>query len=345
MEGTNLQNIIEYVSYNEKEQNLYIPNEIFEDFQNDERIKKANIPFAFSYYYLVNYLYRFCKYGEKTESKHFYTNNELKEMLGMAASNKKVDYLIKKNGVLEEMQYLETTKFIPTSWSYGESVMYKSIDHELKFDYIYNQKDYFIEWKDYLAPLPKKYTIKRPVKAFERKPEGELYDMLDEEGYFNYDLFDGTYFIVDNTTHIPFEVFAFCMEREELGCRGFYLYCYLKQKSDYFGGDGYDVPYAQLEYETKIPHGTFNKVMKALKQHRMIDVLHNQEYFCLGLKQEDRKANTYVPLDWELFDDDGKTQIDRMKVMDRKTYFKKLEEEKKERDKLKAQVNLDELPY
>ncbi|MBD8006271.1 hypothetical protein [Bacillus norwichensis] len=54
---------IEYqLQFNEKESDVFIHNEIFEDLKKSD-IRKVHIPFTYSYYYLINWLYRNTKYG------------------------------------------------------------------------------------------------------------------------------------------------------------------------------------------------------------------------------------------------------------------------------------------
>ncbi|MEK4030760.1 hypothetical protein MKZ02_19780 [Pseudobacillus sp. FSL P4-0506] len=323
-----MKDLRKYLQFDEKQNDIFIPNEIFEDFKT---IKKNHIPFAFSYYYLTNWLYRYAKYGFVAE---LLTQKELKQILGYSPIYKPVDYLIKKNGVLEQMKYLETTNEIPTTWEMGHSFQY-DISEDLAFNYY----EYDAEMNEYGVNFPNRYVIKKPIRAFTR----HVNDEEAQEDYEN-DYIDGTFYDVSNTTLIPFEVFLFCMENEQIGCTGFYLWSYLKMNNQFYDS-GFDIPLEKLAEETGISKKSLSEYLKLLRKHRMIEVIHNQEAFVVGLRKEDRKANTYITGDHDFFCEVGDEKVETMKVMTRKEYFEKLKKEQEERDKKKADIPVDALPY
>ncbi|ANC77199.1 hypothetical protein ABE65_010445 [Fictibacillus phosphorivorans] len=308
------------------ESKIYIPNEIFDDLKNNNDIKSpAHKAFSYCYIYLATWLYRYAKHNgiiEATSSTKEGTIS-MKEILGYNQMTKGLDYLIKKNGVLEEMGYLSTVKDYPISAmfedGYLEFSMLSDLDVEMQ-KYVKNRSS-------------RKYTIKFPVKAFYR------FDDNDE---------DGTFYFIDNTTLIPFEVFLFCMSNEKLGCEAFYLYSYLQYKNQIFEG-GYDVSIENLALETGLNIRTLKNYLHLLKGYKMIQCMHNQDFFALGLIKEKRKANTYITNDSELFFDEL-TTYKKIKVMPRKEYLLKLKFEKEEEIKKweateAVNIPIEQLPF
>src|SRR5437763_8036906 len=111
------------VGFTPKEKRIFMPNEIFDDFKSgfDSGVHKA---FAYSYYYVVNYLYRYTKYsfGER------FTQPEIMEFLGYSASNKKLNYITKKDGLLDQIGYTKTTTDYPVQWNFDSDYAGKSLE-------------------------------------------------------------------------------------------------------------------------------------------------------------------------------------------------------------------------
>ncbi|WP_299831322.1 hypothetical protein [uncultured Metabacillus sp.] len=285
--------LIKQLQYDEKESTIFIPNEIFTDLQN--HIKKSNhIPFAYSYYYLVNWLYRYTKYGGLSID-----NKTIKSILGYNPTYTEIDYLIKKNGVLDLMGYCSTVKDYPISWTFEDEILEFVLlsDIEEEFQKLIKES------------RSRKYTIKLPVKSFYRKEDNE-------------DVMDGTYYEFDRTHLIPFEVFLFCMSNKELGCSGFYLWSYLKMQNQMYSG--YDISLTDLANETGMTRRTMCTYLTNLRKYRMVDCYHNQEFFCTALKEDERKANTYVTKEYDLFSDKP-VDIKRIEIVGVDKYLEKLD--------------------
>lgn len=329
-----MRNIGEYLKYHSGESKIFMPNEIYNDIQ-DERIKKGHRPFAYSYYYLINYLYRNAKYQNINTN---ITTKDYLDILGFSQDNRRLSYIMKENGVLEQMNYIETTKEIPTVASNCTNIFGER--EGLEFDYY----QYDERMADYVWVFPNNYKIKKPVLAFHRQINCE--DMVDDykNGYI-----DGTFYEVENTHLIPFEVFLFCMEHKDIECDGFYLYSYLKMKNDHFPDTGYKVSLTQLCNDLGFSRGNLVNKLNSLKRYNMIKVVHNQEFFAIGLKEEERKPNSYFTKEWSEFDIGGNTTFSKIKYINREEYKKILDKEKKEEEeknnKKKAHVKLADLPY
>ncbi|MFB5759082.1 helix-turn-helix domain-containing protein [Paenibacillus medicaginis] len=236
------------LSPNDREE-IYIPNEIFKDIFNSEQLKSAkSIAFTYNYYCLITYLYRYCKYGQG----EFFTSELIKEILGYAGNNKTLDYIIKKNGILDCLQYTLTMRNFPISYEMGDYnilnfTMYSDLDLETKI----------------IINMSKNFKIKYPVKAFHRTEESR-----DEN------LNDGTFYDISNTHLFDINIFIDMVGNEEIGTIGFYLYQYLKYKNDLFKG-GYTVSFEKLEKECGVSKNTIMKYSNLLESKGYLDVINN----------------------------------------------------------------------
>jgi hypothetical protein len=373
----------ELLQFNDKDKNrlestLFMPNEIFKDLNkglnefrsskyssdNKEveyinvkgRLRKKrgksngvsinHITFAYSYIYLVTWLYRYAKYGKGSTT---IKKEHLKMILGYGAKTQEVDYLIKKNGVLEKIGYLETTGDYPIDYHYSNRYTYEMYVNDLEPGEIsfttfseFKEKDEHGYLKDPVTydilNRGRNYKVKYPVKAFDR--------LVDEEG--NIEML-GTFYEVDNTHLIPFEVFLYCMSNKDIGCTGFYLWSYLKMQNQIFE-NGYDVSILNLSIETGIPDSTLNKYIGLLKSYKMINFYHNQEAFSVAYRDEDRKANTYETREYFSFSDKP-VPYEKIKVVTKEEYLKQLKE-KEDKQKIiwgnrESDVDIphDQLPY
>lgn len=255
---------MELLSPSDKEK-VYIPNEIFKDFQNRELFNSASqTVIAYCYYCLISYLFRYCKYGQGSE----FNPETLKEILGYAANNKKLDIIVKKGGSVDLTGYTETIRDFPISYTYGE------IDG-LQFE-MYS--DFDAETKALLA-MPKNFKIKKPVKAFFRDVESE------KEG-----IYDGVYYEINNTHLFDVLTFIEMMCDKGLGISAFYIYQYIRHKND-LHTEGYAASLYRLEREIGLSVDTLNKYLKKLEQRGYIEV--ERAEFDKRKEFKDRIANTY----------------------------------------------------
>ncbi len=299
------------LQYNEYQDKIFMPNEIFEDLKKNIE-NPSHIAFAYSYIYFITWLYRYAKYGIINE---LIDQKFIKKILGYNPTYKKIDYLIKQNGILEQMGYIRPTKDFPLVYSYDE------IDG-LQFQYI----DDFKEYTEYIKALnvPKNFKIKFPVKAFYRNKESE-------DDYYT----DGTFFEVERTHLVPFEVFLFCMTNDNLGCTGFYLYAFLRCMNQIYGG--YRVPLETLEEKTAIKGRTLDKYLDSLKKYNMIHC--KVEEFVVGLGKGKKMPNTYFTNEPTIFTNIAK-QYQKRKVMSVYTYYKQLEEKQKLAMQIEEQMSM-----
>jgi len=308
---------------NGKESQVFLPNEIFDDLQG-YITNGAQLAYAYSYLYLTQFLYRNCKYFD---NKTLIDGNIIKQVLGYSESNRTMNYITKKGGLLDSIGYTETTKDIPLSWDF------KKDDGEgLSFYMSSNVEKGTLD-------IPKIFFLKKPLKAFERTLEH-----VDKDGLITEEEMQGTFYNVTQTHSVDFDVFMYCMANKEIGTTGFYLYSWLKHKNEIFSG--YDVSYEKLSDETGLPRRTMIQYLDALKSYRLIRFKFNQEYFALGMYKEERKATTYYTNSYSEFFDKPEP-FKRISNMPRKEYFDMKEQE---RAKFviqvpKVKIDISELPF
>ena len=309
-------NIIkELLQYNEMESKVFVPNELFEDLKKSN-IKRVHIPVAYSYYYIINYLYRYTKYYETKVD-----NKQIKEILGYHRDQQSIDYIIKKNGELDKIGYTQTVKDFPILWEFNE---FEGLQFSMLSD-----MDEFTQ-HDIKQHFSRKYSIKYPIKAFVRE--------YDEEGNIDE---EGTFYSISNTHCIPFEVFIFCMENEKLGCTAFYLYSFISKMNDKFA-DGYDISIKKLASETGISKKTLERYLDRLNQYKMIETIYNQPYFCLALDPKERKSNTYIIKEFDQFTYTPRP-YEKLKVIKSNEYYKMMGKESEIDNK--ADILLEDLPF
>lgn len=231
---------------NQTKQHIYMPNEIFTDLhKNIEKIQ--HVVFAYAYYYYVCYLYRYCLYEGVTQS-------DIKVKLTYDTQEKRLDYIIKKGGILDKIGYTQTTKDYPLSWSMDE---YNQIQFQTISDMNFNS----VEAKYIITD--KNAKVKYPIKMFHRTSE----DLADLH-------LNGTLYDISNTHDILFSVFDRCMTNKELGTTPFFIYSYIRHKNDLYGD--YRIGSRNLSLEIGVSEPTLFKYLFLLEKYSLLAIDHKQ---------------------------------------------------------------------
>lgn len=243
---------------------IYMPNEIFEDFRENMDSSKHNA-FAYTYYYYISYLYRYCKWNVDYKV----TQAMIKEKLQLSPIEKRVDYIIKKGGILDSIGYTKTTDDYPIEWT-----------NENGFIEFRTIKEHCKEFNVPVIITDKLFKVKLPTKGIFRTPDSENRKKL-----------DGTFYEVDNTHKVEYSIFEKCMSEEDLGCIAFYIYGFLKNKND-IHGEGYGMALADSDINIGVSHITFGKYVKALEKHKLIKVSRYKR------PMVSKKVNVYKTLEY-----------------------------------------------
>lgn len=238
-----------------------MPNEIFLDLKKNI-CNSSQTAFAYSYIYYITYLYRYCKYIDDNGKK--ITQENIKEFLGYSPKNKKVDFIIKKGGILDNLHYTKTTTDYPLRYYYDSQDI-------LCFDTISNYS--------FIKKNNRNYKIKKPLKSFYRTQEYPLTNQL-----------TGTFYEVEHAHRIDFSTFTSIVKEKELGTTGFYLYAFLKHKNDLFK-TGYQRSSMKIGNEIGLSDTTVRKYISLLESHYLINV--ERKVFDITFSNEEYEANIY----------------------------------------------------
>ncbi|WP_340002070.1 hypothetical protein [Oceanobacillus sp. FSL K6-0127] len=279
------------LNLNEKEHRIFMLNEIFGDLNDalhdedgnkiEECRSTTHIAYAYSYYYLANYMWR---YGKFYIGDGFDAIDEkiMKQILGFPKNNKSLNYLTKRNGVLVNMGYVEKVTDKPVGYIYVDTVVR---DGKLK-----KEIDDFIMESEYPEIYGNKKASKAnfPIKAYFRD------EYAKEDNYYN-----GTFWEIENTHHIDIDIFIYCMSEPELGVEGFYLYSFLKMATDKFER-GFDCSYKRMARLTGLSIDEVKLQLVNLEKRNMIKNDHKP--FCMDKPVDKQtKVNTYKVLNHVLF--------------------------------------------
>lgn len=323
---------------NQSKMAIMMPNEIFEDlihcteFKNkisnikgkDNTIKTykkdanaKHIAFAFSYIYLASYLYRYAKleYLINEYDTKVIDDKIMYKILNTSPNSRGtngVSYITKKGGLLEKLGYLRKELDYPISFHYERDkyIKKKVIDYSPSFSMHSDLRN-----EGTLRDIINKNNtyINYPVKAFFLCEESEKEDIYD--GYFYEPLY---------CTKINIRVFIHCMSRKDLGTIGFYLYCFLKSKVDFYN-TSYKRSIDYLAKDTGIGKTKLVKTLKTLEEYNMISNSHN--YFVPNLPQGKAiPANSYNTKEYKDFLKSGKKTVATRKVMPFERYDKEVGE-------------------
>ncbi|EDZ57031.1 hypothetical protein BCH308197_3675 [Bacillus cereus H3081.97] len=305
------------LSVSRNERYTVIPNEFFNEISvlkqkiNLSKDSK-HISFAFSYLYLMTYLYRYAKFHDNKDYE--FTEQELKKLLTMSPDSygkNSVNKIIKRGGILEKLGYIEKVKDYPISYDYDaeEKEFVFSYISEVIADLGEGANKYFnTNSKNRRVNLPVKMFEDRTLKAIDMECSGTLYDV--------------TY-----TTQIDIRVFIYCMIREKLGLEAFYLHSFIKYKNG-FHDDFWRRSIQNIIEDTGLSQTVIQLRLKEMEKHGMVFCTH--EDFVVGADRNEMTPNGYMAQEYYKFIMNGsKKKYQRGRVISLKMQEEQKEQEKK----------------
>lgn len=310
------ENLIKDIRFNINHSDIFMSNHYFDiikELNQLKGLKSTHMGFVYSYMYLQTYMCR------NTVYDYFIpTVKEIKEILGYSPIQKSLDYIIKKDGLLDSEGVTITDNDFPLICQYRKE------EDSLLF---YLASDVHPTLKDYrdMHNVSLTTTYKFPVLSFyDSHKRDDIKIFYGDDG--------GTFYDVSDTTNIRFEVFAYCMSNKEIGDTGFYLYSYIKHMND-LHGDDYKATASTISNKIGIPERTIKKYLKSLKSYNLIDTIHNMEYFSLGIEKEYRKASSHLIKPFEEFTVDT-VYYHKLPMKTRAEHFNKIKEENRKIDEI-----------
>ncbi|SME30646.1 hypothetical protein BACERE00175_04426 [Bacillus cereus] len=169
----------------------------------------------------------------------------LKELIGFSKTEKRINYIINKDGVLDDLGLTRTIPYkdAPARFQFNEDV--------IEFYTVSDEK---------ISITNNRQIVKEPVFALENS-----------DGEYGYGTFFGSMDNdnIANTHNVDFEVFIKCMTNDKLGTDAFYLYSFLKHKCDVSGGS-IEIALTTISQQTGITRGKRNDALENLKKYNLI---------------------------------------------------------------------------
>ncbi|WP_219834781.1 hypothetical protein [Paenibacillus sp. R14(2021)] len=279
------------MNVSDKQNYVFMPNEIYADFskafsdlKKEANVRSSHIAYAFGYTFLAHYMWRYANYYWWDDAKGNIPINEaiIKQLLGFDAKAEAYTYLTKNRvGFMEQIGYIRKVTDKPVAHYWEDE------DHiDLAFE---------MESK---SSTPTSYKINRkgwkvamPIKGIWRTADDEANPKIQ---YPN-----GTIYEYGNTHMVDMETFIYCITHPELGVEGFYLYSFLKYKTDKFN-NAFDCSIENMATMTGLSIDEIKSQINNLERYNMITNDHKP--YCLN-KPKDKtcKANTYGVLKYNQF--------------------------------------------
>lgn len=202
--------------------------------------------FAFSYYCLVSYLWKYSKYSTQKIGVQ-----DIKRIMLLGEGDKRIDYIIKKGGVLDLFGFTETTRDFPVATTFDENNIIcvktlKDLDNETS--------------KAFLSQCDKRYTCKKPLPQYSRNGKAGLM-------YSKDDVIPVSVFELTRTILCP-----------EIGFDGFYVYMFIKYRCKMVAYSDLKIFYAELEKHIGYKKRRIRELINALSTVGMIKVESEYEH-------------------------------------------------------------------
>lgn len=284
--------IASIMKYKEKQSLIAMSNKYFKIFDrlvDENKLKKAHVAYTFSYMYLMTYLFRYTKYEDVSPS-----SDEIKQLLMYSPTNKTINYITKKDGLLDSEKITTTLFDFPVVHTVTEQ-------GELEFTMLSslnNNDRYGTKWRE-VSKVNYNQSCKYPVLAFHK-------DIPLEDDYITLSDYGGTFYRSENTTIIPFEIFMYCMSHSELGTVGFYLYSYIAYRVGLKGNCQLGI--AQLANNCNMSVRACQKYLNTLRQYNLIHTI-MADKFIIGDSEKvnvKKECNTHFHNQFDDFIKDGR---------------------------------------
>lgn len=243
---------------------VQLPNSIFLLLaKNTKDSRQAS--FCYAYLVAVASLYKYAHYVD-LDKKTYIQNSDIKQLLGYSKTTKSIDYLIKKDGVLDSLGLTETTKDYPIRFDFDKDDDINGI-HIREFTTINDCDD------EYVKSIVKNrnYTVKEPLFL--------------TTGYDDRDF--GTLYSLENTHEITINEIMM-MFTDLIDTLDFMIYAYLKSMCKGMKKNKSRISLETIYSDTYIPSITFYRHIKNLENNNLLNVLHQ------GWKAKDYSSNEYI---------------------------------------------------
>lgn len=240
---------------------VQIPNEIFRDLSSSIKNKggSTNIQqssFAYAYLVCLAFLYKYA-YFVDINNDTYLQNKDIKIVLGYSPNTKSIDYIIKRNGLLECIGLTKTTNDYPVFASYiDDEYNGLKIREITTISMIDESHSFFSKIKSIVKN--RNYKISEPRFLFEYKDDaGTLYDY-------------------SNTHRITIKEFIEIIYNSELDNIDFMLYAFFKSKCFNLNNNMKSIPLLSIVSEIGISKDAFYSHLNIMKDRKLLNVNHKE---------------------------------------------------------------------
>ena len=260
---------------------VQIPNDVFKDLtktiKNNGKPNAQQISFAYAYLVTIAFLYKYAHFVD-VDNGTYIQNKDIKQVLGYGEKTKTVDKIIKKDGILEQLRLVHTTKNYPVSVEYTDEIINDVRMREFITIEMLSDKDaYYKEVKRIVKN--RNYEIKEPLFLFDYKNDA------------------GSLYSYENTHKITIDEFLKFIYDGELNNIDFMLYAFFKYKCHGFLENTRNLALDKIELEIGIGKNTFYKYLEKLEKRNYVksirkgwnsdrnSVIEANEYIFKGISQ------------------------------------------------------------
>jgi hypothetical protein len=252
---------------------VQIPNGIFKDLQYIQSNTQQS-SFAYAYLVAIAFLYKYAHFVD-VDNGTYVQNNDIKQVLGYGKSTKTVDKIIKKNGILEEIGLIATTKSYPVQFTdSGEEINGHLARDFITIDMI--DEDY-VNYEVIKSTVKNRnYEIKEPTFFFDYKGDvGTLYDY-------------------SNTHKITIQEFMRIIYDESLDNIHFLLYGFFKSRCFGYKNNTQEIALYKIVEDAGVGKDAFYSRLDDLKKNGFLEVKHKP--FVMGGERHDItiEGNEYI---------------------------------------------------
>lgn len=247
-----------------KKASIQMPNGIFRELSaciknSSENANSQQVSFAYAYLISIAFLYKYTNFVD-LDNGTYIQNSDLKEVLGYSKETKSINRIIAKDGILEKMGLVETTKDFPVRHYLDRS---DDLDGLPLWSFILKSE---IDERDILYEAIKKTVKNRNYEI--REP------LFLTTGYKDNDY--GTLYSLPRTHEITIHEFVQLLSNEETNNIDIMLYGYLKSKCKGYRYNAKDLSLQKILGETGLDSKSFYRHLDILKRHLYINVRHGK---------------------------------------------------------------------
>lgn len=260
--------------------NAYVqmPNGIFRNLlsikskNGSTNIKQSS--FAYAYLVAVAFLYKYAHFVD-IDNNTYIQNADIKQVLGYGKSTKTIDKIIKKDGILESMGLIQTTKDYPVQFIESNDIINNYTARDFITINMINSD--YINYK----------SIKDVVK-------NKNYEIREPTFFFDCDGDVGTLYEYSNTHRITIKEFMRFVYDKTFNNIDFLMYSFFKSKCHGLKDNSKEIALYKIIANMGIGKDAFYSHLKNLKDKNLIEVNH-KSFKMVGDKHDSSiEANEYI---------------------------------------------------